>query len=213
MELVGPVTVVYCMRNTPKRSGIELSWRDWIFPSLYCLHYSYRAVISPLIRSPSMSPIHPIVFLSAVGFNIANGLSIGGYFAGYGPSPVVSTKMVTGIAIWALGLCGNIYHDEILADIRRSASSKHDKKGVQKLYLLPEGGLFRYALYPHYLCEWLEWFGFYLAAGWECQPARTFLLNEIATMTPRAVAGRRWYVQKFGKDRVGNRYAVIPGVL
>ena len=49
--------------------------------------------------------------------------------------------------------------------------------------------------------------------GWGCVPARTFLLNEIATMLPRALQGKQWYVEKFGKEKVGNRKAVIPGLL
>lgn len=213
MELVGPATVLFCMRTIPKALGTELSWRSWLFPGLYIAHYSYRAIINPLILSPSMSPIHLVVFLSAVGFNIANGLSIGGYFAGYGSTTVdFSARQVIGLAFWALGLAGNIFHDEILAEIRRAALRRQEK-GVKKLYLLPEGGLFDYILYPHYLCEWFEWLGFYMAAGWGCVPARAFLLNEVATMTPRAVAGRRWYVERFGKDRVGQRYAVFPWLL
>ena len=42
---------------------------------------------------------------------------------------------------------------------------------------------------------------------------RNFVVNEIATMLPRALQGKRWYVEKFGKERVGKRGAVIPGIL
>ncbi|KAK4907989.1 hypothetical protein LTR66_017600, partial [Elasticomyces elasticus] len=85
--------------------------------------------------------------------------------------------------------------------------------GVEKLYMLPKNGLFRYVLFPHYLCEWIEWAGFWIVGGWACVPARSFLFNEIATMLPRAVQGRRWYVEKFGAEKVGGRKAVIPGVI
>jgi 3-oxo-5-alpha-steroid 4-dehydrogenase 1 len=67
-------------------------------------------------------------------------------------------------------------------------------------------------LYPHYLCEWIEWAGFWMAAGWGCAPARAFLVNEMFAMFPRAVRGRRWYLERFGEDKVGRRWAVIPGV-
>lgn len=43
-------------------------------------------------------------------------------------------------------------------------------------------------------------------------PARSFLLNEIATMFPRALQGKQWYIEKFGKERVGWRGAIIPYV-
>lgn len=52
-----------------------------------------------------------------------------------------------------------------------------------------------------------------MIGGLGCTPARAFLFNEISTMLPRALQGRRWYIQKFGKDRVGNRKAVIPGLI
>jgi 3-oxo-5-alpha-steroid 4-dehydrogenase 1 len=73
--------------------------------------------------------------------------------------------------------------------------------------------LFEFVLYPHYLCEWVEWAGFWLIGGMAFVPARNFLLAEIATMAPRAVSGRRWYLEKFGRDKVGDKKAVIPGIL
>lgn len=67
-------------------------------------------------------------------------------------------------------------------------------------------------LYPHYFCEWVEWSGFWLAAGWGCVPARAFLINELFTMLPRAVNGKKWYVEKFGEEKIRKKWAVIPGV-
>jgi hypothetical protein len=58
----------------------------------------------------------------------------------------------------------------------------------------------------------VEWFGFWMAAGWGCVPARCFFVNEIAAMLPRAVSGRKWYVEKFGEEKIRGRWAVIPGV-
>jgi 3-oxo-5-alpha-steroid 4-dehydrogenase 1 len=68
-------------------------------------------------------------------------------------------------------------------------------------------------LYAHYFCEWIEWTGFFIIGGWNCVPARSFLLNEIATMLPRALSGKRWYIEKFGEEKVANRKAIIPGLL
>ena len=139
--------------------------------------------------------------------------------------------------LWAFGLLGNMYHDDELREIRRAAARNQKKreqnenetglggdkaterkdqrktKGVDKVYLLPRNGLFEIILFPHYLCEWVEWAGFYMVGGLGCLPARNFLINEIATMTPRALAGKRWYIERFGKDQVGNRKAVVPFVL
>ena len=79
--------------------------------------------------------------------------------------------------------------------------------------MLPKNGLFHYILFPHYLCEWLEWAGWWMIGGWSCTPARSFLFNEISTMLPRALQGKQWYIEKFGKEKVGDRKAIIPGLL
>ena len=79
--------------------------------------------------------------------------------------------------------------------------------------MMPKNGLFRAVLYPHYFFEWIEWAGWWMIGGLHCVPARIFLLNEISTMLPRALQGKRWYVDKFGKEAVDNRKAVVPGIL
>ena len=126
--------------------------------------------------------------------------------------------------IWAAGFLGNVYHDDELREVRRAAARKQERKAteqeekggnkaVDKVYEVPQNGLFRFILYPHYLCEWIEWGGFWLIGGMGCVPARSFLINEIATMTPRAVSGWRWYSKRFSKEQIGNRKAIIPGLL
>lgn len=94
--------------------------------------------------------------------------------------------MSEGLMVWALGLLGNIFHDDELREIRRaalrnqkkreqekdegrtpsplkwqarltSAGQVGEKKGVDKVYMIPQNGLFRWIFYPHYLCEWIEW--------------------------------------------------------
>jgi len=132
--------------------------------------------------------------------------------------------MELGMMIFFLGLFGNIFHDDELREIRRSALRSQaqadpsrglnkDGKGVHKIYQIPQNGLFNYILYPHYLCEWIEWAGFYLMTGSSCVPARNFLINEIAAMLPRAVQGKKWYIEKFGKEKIGGKKAVLPGIL
>ena len=174
-----------------------------------------------------MSPIHLFVAVAAAVFNTLNALSIGGWVAGYGPTTVHDWAgrlyaIEIGLVIWGWGFLGNIFHDDDLREIRRSAlrrqkaqAEKENKpiEGVEKLYMMPKNGLFNYILYPHYLCEWIEWSGFWLVGGWDCLPARNFLINEIAAMLPRALQGREWYIEKFGKEKVGNRKAIIPGLL
>jgi 3-oxo-5-alpha-steroid 4-dehydrogenase 1 len=174
-----------------------------------------------------MSPIHPLVWTLAFLFQIFNATSLGGWLAGYGPTKNEEWAgrawiMEVGLVIWAWGLLGNIFHDDDLREIRRAADRKQRKiakeegkpvEKIDKIYMLPNNGLYQYVLHAHYFCEWVEWAGFWVIGGWGCRPAMTFLVNEIATMTPRALQGKRWYVAKFGKDKVGSRKAVIPGLV
>ncbi|KAJ4365326.1 hypothetical protein N0V83_008947 [Neocucurbitaria cava] len=191
------------------------------------IHYIYRAIISPLFLNPSMSPMGPLVWLMAFAFQIFNAISIGGYLAGYGPTTQYewaarSEWMFVGLVIWCWGLMANMFHDDDLREIRRTADRKQRKEAaeqgkpvesVDKIYMIPKNGLFKYVLHAHYLCEWIEWAGWWMIGGWKCVPARTFLLNEISTMLPRALQGKRWYEKKFGQERLEGRKAVIPGLL
>lgn len=174
-----------------------------------------------------MSPIHPFVWLCAALWQVSNGLCIGGWLAGHGPRTPYDWAghlyyMEIGLVIWGWGLLANMYHDDDLREIRRAAARRQKKEAertgkpaasVDKVYMLPKNGLFRWVLYAHYLCEWIEWAGFWMVGGWACAPARNFLINEIATMLPRAIQGKRWYIEKFGADKVGNRKAAIPGLI
>lgn len=121
-----------------------------------------------------MSPMHPIIFLSAIMFQLVNAICIGGWLASYGP---ITSKdwesraewIEVGMVISGLALLSNIYHDDELREIRRAAVRKQARdsinqgkglgnKSVAKIYMVPENGLFHLVLYPHYLSEWIEWY-------------------------------------------------------
>ncbi|KAF6223971.1 hypothetical protein HO133_010545 [Letharia lupina] len=230
MEAPGFITLLYLMYALPKQEGIEsLPFTNWTMASLFAIHYIYRALISPLFLNPSMSPIHISVWASALSFQLINATCIGGWLGGYGPTTQdewtgAAMRLELGLMIFAVGLLGNMYHDDELREIRRAAArnqerkqkargEKGDGKGVEKVYMVPENGLFRLVLFPHYLCEWIEWGGFWMIGGMACVPARTFLINEVATMLPRALDGKQWYIERFGKEKIGSRKAIIPGIL
>lgn len=239
MESPGFLTLLYLMRTMPALHGIDdLPWQNTVLAGLFVIHYAYRAVLFPLIQ-PSMSPVHVLVWALAVIFQLLNATCLGSWLAAYGPAATAAasasadndaataTGVVTttialpqfalGILIFYLGLGSNFFHDEELREIRRrelrrQAGSDDAAKGVAKHYQIPQAGLFRYMLFPHYFCEWVEWSGFCIAAGWSCAPARAFLINEIFAMLPRAVKGKAWYLNKFGEDKIRKKWAVIPGV-
>ena len=256
MESPGFLTLLYIMFTLPKENDVKsLPMVNWLMAGLFVshlrkyrasvskstvigingliykqtVHYIYRALLSPLLLNPSMSPIHLFVALSALSFQLFNATCLGGWLASYGPLTTADWAghklwIETGLIVFALGFLGNIYHDDELREIRRTAArdmkrreaekgERRNDKGVDKVYMLPENGLFRVVLHPHYFCEWIEWCGFWMIGGLGCVPARCFVINEISTMLPRALHGKRWYIERFGKEKVGNRKAVIPGII
>jgi 3-oxo-5-alpha-steroid 4-dehydrogenase 1 len=156
---------------------------QFILTSLYLVHYLNRALVSPL-RSPSRSKSHLVVVLSAIAFNAPNGFLLAAFLtsastAAYLSSALSSPRFWAGIALWMAGFAGNVYHDEILLNIRRKAIAKgkakeleDGKQARQPHYAIPHGGLYSIISFPNYLCEWVEWFGFALAAS----PAPNFAL-------------------------------------
>ena len=177
-----------------------------------------------------MSPIGPFVWAMAFAFQLMNGISIGGWLGGFGPTTKeewsgAAPRIEVGMMIWAVGLMFNMFHDDELREIRRAAArnqkqrqeakdgDEKDGKRVDKVYMIPQNGLFRVILFPHYFTEWIEWCGFWTVGGMACIPARTFVVNEVATMLPRAWRGKEWYLERFGRDRVGRRKAVIPWII
>ena len=226
MECPGFITVLYLMYTLPGHIGLDtpLPKENLLLGGLYVTHYLYRAILYPLLN-PSMSPIHVLVWASAFLWQLVNGISIGGFLGGYGPTTAHDWDghylyIEFGLMVWILGFTMNIWHDDELREIRRAALRRQAKeqqgdsgKKVDKVYFVPQNGLFWLVLYPHYLMEWVEWFGWWMMAGWGCAPGRNFLINEISTMLPRAIQGRQWYIETFGREKIGSRTAVIPGLI
>ncbi|CUS14668.1 unnamed protein product [Tuber aestivum] len=220
MELFSPLTLLYTICTNPERTGEIPKTHTWL-ASLYCIHYLHRALLSP-IRNSSMGPMNFIMVCAGVSFNIINGSAIGGWLGGYGSAADVPVWQVSiGSAMFVLGLWGNMYHEEILREIRRDTSFAKDAEKQGRLvrsggrvYKIPEGGLFKWVWCPHYFCEWIEWGGYAIAGGGFVNflPATLFVVNELATMLPRAMQQKRWYKNNFSKDVLPKRKAAIPGI-
>ena len=242
--------VLYCMLTLPSSQYLNipggvygLPWGNCTMAGLYIGHYIYRTILFPILN-PSMSPMHISVVIAALVWQTLNGLSLGGWLAGYGPATEKEWEgrgswVMCGMIIWGWAFMGNVFHDDELREIRRevlrrqakkedhkktkdsasSASSSSEKKpqdknkGAEKVYMMPKNGLFHYVLFPHYLCEFFEWGGYWMMGGLGCVPARSFLFNEMSSMIPRALAGWKWYVETFGREKVGSKKAIIPGIL
>jgi 3-oxo-5-alpha-steroid 4-dehydrogenase 1 len=186
MEIVSPLTFLltsYLHPFSPTPLSLPSFSRpalgitpQFILTSLYLVHYLNRALISP-IRSPSRSKSHLIVISAGIAFNIPNGFLLAAFLtsastATYLSHALYSPRFWVGIVMWAAGFAGNLYHDEILLNIRRKAIAKgkakeleDDKQVRQPHYAIPHGGFYSTISFPNYLCEWVEWLGFALAAS------------------------------------------------
>ena len=174
MELVSPLTFIYMFSTSPLSENgwfVQTQWNspNAILSLCFLVHYINRAIINPL-RTPSRSKSHIIVPLSAVAFNLVNGALMGSYLSSPYAHTFLSARSLTpfyiGLTLWAFGFIGNIVHDEILLDIRRKANSKGKRKAeAGEHYAIPQGGLYTLVSYPNYLCEWIEWLGFAIAAS------------------------------------------------
>jgi 3-oxo-5-alpha-steroid 4-dehydrogenase 1 len=238
MELFSPLTFVYTYLRSPLSplgfgtSPLSIHNPSTILAMLFLIHYANRAVLSPL-RTPSRSKSHLIVILCALLFNGVNGPLFGAYLSSpecqvYLTGAYKRPRFWLGTLMWAAGYVGNIVHDEILLNIRRKKQAEDAQRAPEEIaktkgehYGIPHGLLYKYISFPNYLCEWIEWLGFALAASplpsfedlgsflATVTPPFLFFIAEVLTMMPRAVKGHQWYHKKFPNYPKG-RKAVIP---
>jgi len=192
MEIVGPINLIYNL-SLGSPSFSELPAANQLVAALYCIHYFNRGIISPFFSAPSISPIHASIMTSAMVFNWLNSSCIAGWLRGYAipmpgfktdgsgalasssPSSLQEVLPLIGVALFILGMAGNIYSETALFRFRKDEAEKRSAKKsdsqvpagddkYHKVYVIPPvKGVFRSILYPHYVFEWIEWTGFALA--------------------------------------------------
>lgn len=176
----------------------------YIFIGLFLLHYLHRSFIFPAFMRTKGKFMPLMIVLLALFFNLVNGFGLGYYFAhfaAYPPDWIASWQFISGIALFLLGMCINIYSDYRLIGLRKPGDVS---------YHIPHGGLFEYISCPNLLGELIEWGGFALMT---CSlPGFTFWWWSIANLVPRALAHHRWYLQHF-EHYPQNRKALIPFLL
>lgn len=269
--------------DAPKRLDrfAQLSTPVKILTACFVVHYINRSTISVLRQHAKRAPMHISVPLSAISWNLANGSLMGSWLGGR-TLPIASGVVNSGavpesamhspifwccIGIWLIGFLGNIFHDDILNNLRKPGP---DGKQPPR-YSIPHGGLYSMPFggisFPSYLCEWIEWAAFALACSafgpppalpssviaevrssdsvtavistiWAAllgayrqifklpqigdnpllesasfiTPPWLFVYSEIAAMLPRALAGHRWYKEKFGAQFPKSRKVIFPGI-
>lgn len=160
---------------------------------LYATHYLNRSTIYPLRTPSKRAPMHFIVFLASVVFNVLNGSLLGTWMGGRtlptligneGAVPAAAVRSPLfwlGVGLWTAGFAGNIFHDNILYNLRRPG-----KDGKQPpRYSIPNGGLYSWPFggisLPSYFCEWVEWTGFALACSCVAPPPALPIFDSTTT--------------------------------
>jgi hypothetical protein len=201
MEIISPAAMLLFFQ-TYKVTGPTFS-TGRVLLALWLLHYLNRSVLS-VILSPGMTSSRLDTVVYSMFFNLVNAGWIGHDLGLLNAEQFTFTpKIVVGIALFAIGMAVNISSDYYLQSIRRAKAG-----GVQ--YILPEWGLYKYIVCPNYAGETVEWIGYSILLGKES--GWSFVVWTICNLWPRARTNLLWYKEKFG-TKVGNRKAIIPGVL
>ncbi|KAJ1960362.1 hypothetical protein GGI12_003842 [Dipsacomyces acuminosporus] len=234
MELVSPLAFAlsYFARSPPfsgdsRSSGSGSSRRTLathVFMALWMIHYTNRAVIYPL-RQQSRKQMHLGILLSACVFNVVNGYVNARWLVVFSDISLYSSSMsdskmayfsrhpvrcVLGLSMFALGMAGNIHHDNILSSLRTRSPRQTAKGDKKSTYSVPYGGLFAFVSCPHFLCEIVEWTGFAILT--QSPAAWTFVLSIVCNLLPRALCIDRWYKQEFA-EYPRSRRALIPFII
>ncbi|KAI2469223.1 hypothetical protein F4781DRAFT_233820 [Annulohypoxylon bovei var. microspora] len=85
-----------------------------------------------------------------------------------------------------------------------------------KKYSLPEDGLFRYLVCPHYTCECALYFSLAVVAAPKDQLYNRTLICAVlfvaVNLGVTAKGTKKWYGERFGLEKVQRKWRMIPGV-
>ncbi|KAF8305586.1 hypothetical protein DL93DRAFT_2089432 [Clavulina sp. PMI_390] len=209
MELPSPVLLLRTYNSISPLSSPDTHIGIRVLIGFWLLHYLNRAIVSPL-RMSSRSPTHIIVPLVAIAFNTCNG-SLNGAYIGSLAKAAAPLTVPLPVTFWlsmagaTLGLVGNIWHDEVLVQIRKSKpappNGSKDSAGTENRprYSIPYGGLYKLVSFPNYLCEWFEWTCFGLATS---SLAHAIIVSSRSPGTAQALTSLGlgtggWYIPPF----------------
>jgi len=125
---------------------------------------------------------------------VAGGLC---YLSQWPAASPAEPNTATGLGLFVLGISGNLYHHQLLAQLRRPPTG----------YAIPRGGLFEYVVCPHYLFEIITWLGMALVA--QHLFAWMSLLGMTGYLVARSHKTLQWYRATFPNFPAA-RKALLP---
>lgn len=184
-------------------NGRSIPFVNSVFLFLFLVHYVQRAFIQP-IMTVSCSPTPLLVVISALMFTLFNGYLQGFVIisvAKYSDSWLFQWEVLLGLCLFFSGFVINVYHDHLLRKLREPN---------EKVYKIPQGGLFRVVSCANYLGEIIEWWGFYFAT--QTHSALIFASFSTLFLGSRGWNHHKFYLKKFD-NYPETRKAVIPFIL
>ncbi len=184
-----------------------------IFLGVWLVHYGNRGFVFPLLmRVAKGSKGTFSLFIVLTGWLVTtlhgylNAVFISHLGEHLTPEWLSDPRFIVGMAIYLCGFVLNIHSDAIIRNLR----SKEEVESGEKIYRIPEGGLFRYVTNPSYFTELVSFTGFAIAT-WS--PGALFVLVvSAANLVPRAFQVHRWYQEKF-PDYPAERKVLVPYIL
>jgi 3-oxo-5-alpha-steroid 4-dehydrogenase 1 len=182
----------------------QISLTAVAFLVLWEAHYVHRAFIYPFSRRTGASGMAVAVVGMGFVFNMGNAYLNGRYLftlsGGYANAWLLTPQFIIGAVLFAAGFFINRWADGSLRSLRKPG---------ERVYRIPEGGLYRWISCPNYFGEMLTWTG-WAVATWSL-PGLAFAVFTVANLAPRARAHHQWYKQQFA-DYPPERKALVPAI-
>ncbi|MBC7171245.1 MAG: 3-oxo-5-alpha-steroid 4-dehydrogenase, partial [Polyangiaceae bacterium] len=208
MELPAPVAFFVAYFRGPNR----FEWFPLFTLFVFTCHYANRGFVMPArMRVPKGQRSSFGLAVVLVGWLVT---SLHGYLNAtwvttFHPEPGVSwftdPRFLIGVMMYYAGFFGNLHADHVLRCLR----TKDEVRRGERVYRIPEGGLFRYVTNASYLTELVLWAGFAIFT-WSLPGLFIFAISA-ANLIPRAIQTHRWYHEKF-PDYPKDRRVLIPFV-
>ena len=205
-----------------------LNGRELIVATLLAVHFAKRVAEVLYVHDYSGQCSKPTATFIGVFYALISLLILvqqsavpASIYAGCGP------LMAAGLAAFAVGEAGNLYHHALLASMRKTspatatdvpptpassealgATRSQATVAPSKAYVMPSGGLFDLVTMPHYTFEIVAWIGIALV----CQQLNAFLAaaGMASYLAGRSVATTAWYRERFGDKWPSARRHLVP---
>ncbi len=210
MELPATVSfIVFYFAGENRFEAVPL-----IFLGIWLLHYGNRGFVFPMLMRVAKGATGSFsVMIVVAGWFVT---SLHGYLNAVFISEIsdqftnewlTDPRFIIGLIIYFTGFTLNVHSDAIIRNLR----SKAEVENGDKVYRIPEGGLFKYVTNASYLTELISFTGFAIAT-WNLG-AVFVLLVSAANLIPRAFQQHKWYKEKFGDEYPKERKVIIPFLL